>query len=120
PETASAPVLWNPRQEPMETHLLILANGKMHPITPTGKFTLDRLRLNRRELIEYRRRRRFDEEMTDILVQHRELLESLKRLHQQYKKAVEENKELLQEQKAALSRILDGNGRIGGTGPTPS
>jgi hypothetical protein len=104
----------------MEMHLLILANGKLHPITPTGKFTLDRLRLNRRELVEYRRRRRFGEEEADVLVQHRELLESLKRLQQQFKEAVEEHKDLLREQRAALARMLDGNGRVGGTGPTPS
>ena len=40
-------MLWNPRQEPMATHLLLLADGHLYPITPVGEFTLKRLRLNR-------------------------------------------------------------------------
>ena len=39
--------LWNPRREPAETHILVLTDGTLHPLTATGAFTLQRLRLNR-------------------------------------------------------------------------
>jgi hypothetical protein len=115
PGEPSAVALWNPRQEPLETHLLLLANGKLHPITPTGEFTLQRLRLNRPQLIAYRRGRLFEEEEAEVLQQHRALLESVKRLHEQYKEAIEEHKELLREQRGAIGRLPDGNGQSNGS-----
>src|SRR5262249_1807023 len=78
PAQAGAPVLWNPRQEVMENHLLILADGKLHPISETGRFTLQRLRLNRPALIEYRLRSRIQREEAAVLQQYRDLLQSLK------------------------------------------
>lgn len=47
PSGPTDPVLWSPRTEPREHHLLLLADGRLHPRTPMGEFTLARLRLNR-------------------------------------------------------------------------
>src|SRR4051794_19398443 len=38
--------VWHPRRAQRETHLLELANGRLHPVTPTGAFTLNLLHLN--------------------------------------------------------------------------
>src|SRR6266536_836226 len=44
PDSSSAPVLWNPRQEPAANHLLYLADGTVYPLTDIGRFTIQRLR----------------------------------------------------------------------------
>jgi hypothetical protein len=111
PTEVGAPVLWNPRQEPLESHLLLLANGKLHPITATGEFTLHRLRLNRPQLIAYRRGRLFEEELAEVLDQHRTLLDSIKTLHDQYKEGIEENKQLLREQRGVIGQLPKVNGQ---------
>jgi 5-methylcytosine-specific restriction endonuclease McrA len=36
PSGPKEPVLWNPRAEPRECHLLLLADGRLHARTPTG------------------------------------------------------------------------------------
>lgn len=54
--------LWNPRIEPMQLHLLLLADGSLYPLTPTGEFTLQRLRLNRPQLVARRLRLRIEAE----------------------------------------------------------
>jgi hypothetical protein len=46
PTQTSDPILWNPRREPVETHLRSLVDGNMHALTPTGQFTIRRLRLH--------------------------------------------------------------------------
>ena len=47
PANPREPSLWNPRQEPASQHFLQLDDGTLYPLTPTGSFTLKRLRLNR-------------------------------------------------------------------------
>lgn len=37
PSRPMDPVLWNPRDDLRERHLLVLADGRLHPRTPTGK-----------------------------------------------------------------------------------
>lgn len=49
--------LWNPREEPLSNHALLVADGKLHPITTTGNLTLAPLHLNRPHLIRHRKRR---------------------------------------------------------------
>jgi len=41
----------------MAVHLLTSANGLLYPITPVGAITLQRLRLNRQPLVDFRRRK---------------------------------------------------------------
>lgn len=54
PETPT--LLWNPLTEPLSNHALLLADGKLYPITPIGTLTIDQLHLNRSHLIRYRKR----------------------------------------------------------------
>lgn len=40
PALPGDPMLWNPRQEPIAAHLVLLADGTLHPITAAGTVTL--------------------------------------------------------------------------------
>lgn len=106
PTSTTAPVLWNPRQEPRSTHLVELADGFLHPVTPTGVFTLQRLRLNRPPLVAYRSRKRQHAEEQRLLLQYGELVQVLGKLHQQLSGVVAEQQKLLRDQKVLLMRLL--------------
>lgn len=54
PGLAGETTLWNPRKEPMQTHLDSLADGRLYPLTPIGELTIRRLRLNRPQLVKRR------------------------------------------------------------------
>ena len=100
------PVLWNPRQESLATHLLILTDGTLYPVTPTGAFTLKRLRLNRPPLIAYRLRTHYRTEEQRLLTQYREVVTLLEKLHQQQVALLEEQRALLEEQRTLLTLLL--------------
>ncbi len=106
PSQASDPVLWNPRQEPMNLHLLTLADGTLYPITPTGIFTLKRLRLNRPPLVAYRLQKLHRAEESRMLTHYRELVTMLERLHQQQATLLDEQRVLLEEQRELLRLLL--------------
>ena len=36
PQSPADVALWNPRAEPRECHLILMADGTLHPITPIG------------------------------------------------------------------------------------
>src|SRR5437763_10525216 len=57
PTDKLAPALWNPRTEPTASHFVLLADGTLHALTPTGLVTVTRLRLNRTALVEFRGRK---------------------------------------------------------------
>src|SRR4051812_46481145 len=40
PAGADAPMLWNPRRESSNGHMLALEDGTLYPLTPTGVFTI--------------------------------------------------------------------------------
>jgi hypothetical protein len=105
------PLLWNPRQEPMQAHLLTLADGRVHPVSGTGQFTLQRLRLNRPALVAYRLRRLFQNEEAKALKQYQDLLLSLKQLTDQLAVALGEHHGLLQEARALMKHLAGGNGQ---------
>jgi hypothetical protein len=42
---STAPTLWNPRQESADQHFIEQADGQLTALTPTGVFTIKRLRL---------------------------------------------------------------------------
>jgi hypothetical protein len=98
--------LWNPRREPMETHLLRLADGTLHPITATGRFTLKRLRLNRPPLVAYRLRLQTRAEELRLLTRYRQMVASLEQLQRQQAELLEEHHALLEEQRALLQLLL--------------
>jgi len=58
PLTDIAPILWNPRQESASEHFIEQGDGQLNALTPTGTFTIKRLRLNRSQLIAARQRRK--------------------------------------------------------------
>jgi hypothetical protein len=67
----------------MDTHLFTLTDGMLYPLTPTGTFTLKRLRLNRQPLVAYRLRAHYRTEEQRLLTRYRDLVTLLEQLHQQ-------------------------------------
>jgi hypothetical protein len=106
PSTDSDLFLWNPRQEAAKQHFLELENGELHPLTATGRFTITRLRLNRKPLISYRLRKKRNEEELRLLTRYGELVELLGQLNRQMSTLMEEQQDLLREQRELLQLIL--------------
>jgi hypothetical protein len=102
PTHPADPVLWNPRRDPIATHLLSLADGTLYPITPIGSFTLKRLRLNRPPLIAYRLQQQYRAEEIRLLTRYRELVTMLEQLQQQQAALLDEQRTLLENQRALL------------------
>ena len=107
PTISGAPSLWNPRLEPTSRHFLELDDGTLYPLTPTGTFTLKRLRLNRPPLVAYRLSKRQRAEEIRLLTRYRNLVRLLDQLHTQMAELVEEQQELLEEQQTLLRLLLD-------------
>src|SRR5207302_1738911 len=100
------PVLWNPRQEEMSVHLLLMVDGTLYPATTTGMFTLQTLRLNRPALVANRQRRQVRGDATQILIRFRELIASLELLSRHQAAMIEEQQRVIKEQRAVLKAIL--------------
>lgn len=107
------PLLWNPRQELISAHLLLLADGTLHPVSWTGDFTLRRLRLNRPQLVAARLRRRDQTEESRHLAQLQEVVALVEALHQRQVTALEQHNTFLQTLESLLinlaSRVTDQN-----------
>lgn len=103
--TADSP-LWNPRIEPANVHLLELEDGFLNGLTPTGIFTIQRLRLNRPPLVAYRINKRRTIEETQLLNRYRELLILLEQVNSQLVEVTEEQQLLLQEQQNLLRLLM--------------
>jgi hypothetical protein len=110
PTQPDDPVLWHPRHDPIETHLLLLADGTLYPITATGAFTLKRLRLNRPPLVAYRLRQQSQTEEHRLLARYRDLVAVLEQLHQQQVALLEEQRALLEEQRTLLRLLVQRQG----------
>jgi hypothetical protein len=78
------PALWHPRREPIQTHLLTLVDGTLHPITVTGAFTLRRLRLNCPPLVAHRLRKLKQAEESRLLAHYRVVTLALAQLQEQH------------------------------------
>jgi hypothetical protein len=98
--------LWNPRRDSVATHLLLLADGTLYPITATGIMTLRLLRLNRPPLSAHRLRRLSQSEELRLLARYREVVAVLEQLHRQQTALLEEHRALLEEQRAVLRALL--------------
>jgi hypothetical protein len=107
PAHPEEPSLWNPRREPAAQHFIELDDGTLHPLTPTGAFTLQRLRLNRPPLVARLRRRQQVEE-TRLLTRYRNLVRLLESLQTKLSVLMEEQRELLEEQRNLLKLLLGG------------
>ena len=78
----------------------------VYPLTPTGAFTIRRLRLNRPPLIAYRLRQQMRAEGSRLLAEFRELVTLLERLQQRHAALLDEQRALLEEQRALLTLLL--------------
>ena len=107
PTSPEQPNLWNPRSETRQVHFLTLADGILYPITPTGEFTLRRLRLNRPPLVAYRLREQVRREETQLLTRYRDIITALEQLHKQHIALLEEQRQLLEEQRLLLDIFLN-------------
>jgi len=99
--------LWNPRHESFSNHFIILDDGNLYPLTPTGAFTLKRLRLNRSPLVAYRLHKRQQSEETRRLAYYRDLVRLLEQANAQLLKLTKEQQELLKEQQYLLRFFLN-------------
>lgn len=106
--------LWNPRRDPREIHLLLLADGKLYPLSASGHCTLQRLRLNRPELVDYRLRQTAHSVEILLLQQNQDLLLSLKQLHERLAKTMEENQMLLRTRRDMTAQFVKPNGQQNG------
>ena len=106
PTHPQEPRLWNPRHEPPKHHLIELEDGRVHPLTATGSFTLLRLRLNRPPLVAWRLRKRAQAEEIRLLERYRDLVQLLAQLHRQKAAMLEEQQQLLAEQRSLLRLLL--------------
>jgi hypothetical protein len=106
PTQSEDPPLWHPRHEPIERHLLPLADGTLYPITAIGAFTLKRLRLNRPPLVAYRVRKQSEIAEYRLLTRYRDLVVILEQLHQQQVALLEEQQVLLEEQRRLVQLLL--------------
>ena len=109
PDSADAPVLWNPRAELAGVHLAVLEDGSVHPLTRTGAFTIKRLRLNRPPLVAFRVQRAAEAERLHLLNRYRQLLGLLEQVREQQRELLVEQRSLLEEQRSLL-RLLIGLG----------
>jgi hypothetical protein len=107
PATADAPPLWNPRREPRSAHMVELADGTLGPLTRTGIFTVQRLRLNRPPLIAHRRRKRDEADAQRLLEHSLDIARVLVRLQEVQAALLAEQSRLLDEQRALLRALLE-------------
>lgn len=105
PSGPSDPVLWNPRENSRDRHLLVLADGSLHARTPKGEFTLARLKLNREPLVAHRKRRLSQAAEQGVLERYQELIAVIEQLQQRHATLLEDHRALLQEQRE-LMRLL--------------
>lgn len=99
--------LWNPRQESFDKHFLLLASGRVYPLTETGAFTLRRLRLNRPPLVDYRLRGQIRAEENRLLAQYQTLTDLLAQIAEQQARLLQEQHALLEEQNRLLTLLLN-------------
>lgn len=106
PSSSTSEHLWNPRAESAELHLLNLNDGRLHPLTAVGAFTLRRLRLNRTPLVAYRRGRIQLLQTQRIWERSHEILSLFEMLSEEQLKLLAEQRELSKEQRLLISMLL--------------
>ena len=106
PKSPADPVLWNPRNEQIADHFLILTDGTIYPTTSVGAFTIARLRLNRPPLVAHRLGKLKRQETESLLQRQREIIRTLEQLTTQQSIVLDENRLLLEEQRRILRMLL--------------
>jgi HNH endonuclease len=106
PRTEIAPILWNPRQESASQHFVEQEDGQLTALTPTGVFTIKRLRLNRSQLIAARQRRQQQWQVERLLRHYQELTTLQAQINIQLTDLSMEQQVLLKEQREWLRVLL--------------
>lgn len=105
-EDTNEPQLWNPRQEPAEIHVWLADDGRLFPLTETGEFTIRKLKLNRPQLIEYRRYQIHLSEERQLLEENDITIQALLRLGEDQAEIIRRQQILLDEQNYLLNLLL--------------
>jgi HNH endonuclease len=106
PQTETAPTLWNPRQELASQHFFEQEDGQLTALTLIGIFTLQRLRLNRSQLITARQRRQQQLQAETLLRRYQELTTLQAQVNIQLTDLAMEQQVLLKEQRKWLRMLL--------------
>lgn len=106
PRTEIAPILWNPRQESARQHFVEQEDGQLTALTPTGVFTIKRLRLNRSQLIAARQRRQRQLQVERLLRRYQELTTLQSQINIQLTDLAIEQQMLLKDQRKWLRILL--------------
>ncbi len=107
PRTETAPILWNPRKEAASQHFVEQEDGELTALTPTGVFTIQRLRLNRSQLIAARQRRQQQFQVERLLQRYQELTTLQAQINIQLTDLAMEQQVLLKEQRKWLRVLLN-------------
>jgi hypothetical protein len=106
PRTEIAPMLWNPRQESASQHFVEQEDGELIALTPTGVFTIKRLRLNRSQLIIARQRRQQQLQVERLLRRYQKLTTLQSQINIQLTDLAMEQQMLLKDQRKWLRILL--------------
>lgn len=106
PLAPSDPSLWHPRREPIEPHLLLLADGTLYPISATGRLTLELLHLNRSPLVAYRLQKLRRSEEMRLMERYDTLVRLLGQLYLEQSALLTEHRMLLEEQRRVIDALI--------------
>ena len=106
PANPDASRLWNPREEPFAAHLVENPDGILEARSPTGAFTISKLRLNRPQLVANRQRRQQAAESRRQLELYRGTVVVLGQLLAERSAVAKQQSELLQEYRDLLVQLL--------------
>ncbi|HXG82838.1 MAG TPA: HNH endonuclease signature motif containing protein [Pyrinomonadaceae bacterium] len=108
-ESPNAPQLWNPRRDTFERHFWQGENGHLFALTETGDLTIRILKLNRPQLIEYRRQQFAQTEERRLLEENEIAVEVLLKLNEEQREVIRTQQKLLTEQRQLLNYLLKNN-----------
>jgi hypothetical protein len=106
PVEATASRLWNPRAESSDRYFVQLHDGMLLPLSATGGFTIERLRLNRPPLLQYRKQRQLASKQQRLAQRISEIVRLLESLHEQQETLLREQQLLLQLQQRLLEILI--------------
>lgn len=101
------PGLWNPRFESAENHFWQADDGRLFALTEIGELSIAILKLNRPQLIEYRRHQRLLIEERRMLEESDITIEVLFRLSEEQTEIIRNQQILLDEQRQLLKLLLE-------------
>lgn len=104
-ENDSTPKIFNPRLQLVTDHFWLASNGIIHPLSETGDFTINRLRLNRIPLVAHRRKisqQIADRESFEQTLNANKLLTQI---NEQQSRLLEQQQKMLKEQQNLLKLL---------------